>query len=155
MGGVTAGSYFYCDQVQAECRDTVKAVSILPGSKNNNNNNHMAACGAVIKVLFSFQQGGFASRVTVSHLEKVNVHNCLGPAGAAGVSLDNVHGSHDHTSYPAGWGRCWMFSASLESWPGDFSGNRQPAATSPVGEVLSWQLAFPRHTLVLCQRCLP
>lgn len=81
-GGVTAGSYFYCDQVQAECRDTVvKAVSILPGSKNNNNNNHMAACGAVIKVLFSFQQGGFASRVTVSHLEKVNVHNCLGPAG--------------------------------------------------------------------------
>lgn len=39
----------------------------------------MAACRAVIKVFFSFQQG-FTSRVTVSHLEKVNVHNCLGPA---------------------------------------------------------------------------
>lgn len=39
----------------------------------------MAACRAVIKVLFSFQQG-FTSRVTLPHLEKVNVHNCLGPA---------------------------------------------------------------------------
>lgn len=75
----------------------------------------MTACRAVIKVLFSFQQG-FTSRVTVSHLEKVNVHNCLGPAGrAAGVSLDAIHGSHDHTSYPAGWGRCWT---DIQCFPG-------------------------------------
>lgn len=58
----------------------MRTVNILPGSKNNNNNNHIAACRAAIKVFFSFQQG-FTSSVTVFHLEKVNVHNCLGPAG--------------------------------------------------------------------------
>lgn len=58
----------------------MRAVNILPGSKNSNNNNHIAACRAVINVLFSFQQG-FTSRVTALHLEKVDVHNCLGPAG--------------------------------------------------------------------------
>lgn len=40
----------------------------------------LVAYRAVIKVFFSFQQG-FLSRVTVFHLEKVNAHNCLGPAG--------------------------------------------------------------------------
>lgn len=125
-----------------ECGDVVKAVSILPGSKNNNNNNHMAACRAVIKVLFSFQQG-FTSRVMVSHLEKVNVHNCLGPAGqqesAWMPSMDHMITPHTLLD---GEDAGRSFSASLESWPGDFSGNQQPAATSPVGEVVSWQPAF-------------
>ena len=44
--------------------------------------------------------------------------------------------------------------ASPESGPGDFSGNQQPAATSPAGEVLSWQAASQRHALDLAQRSL-
>lgn len=51
-----------------------------------------------------------------------------------------------HRLHPAGWGRWRLFSASPESWPGDFRGNQQPAATSTVGEVLSWQPALQRHT---------
>ena len=42
---------------------------MLLDSKNNNKNNHRAACKAVIKVLFSFQQA-FTSSVAVLHSEK-------------------------------------------------------------------------------------
>lgn len=97
----------------------------------------MAACRAVIKVLFSFQQG-FTPRVTQSHLEKVNVHNCLGPAGQQESAWMP---SMDHRTTP----HALLDGHSVlprNLWPGDFSGNGQPAATSPVGEVLSWQPAF-------------
>lgn len=103
----------------------------------------MAACRAVIKVLFSFQQG-FTSRVTLSHLEKVNVHDCL---GSAGQQESAWMPSMDHTTTPLM--PCWMGKMldgrsvlPRNPWPGDFSGNGRPAATSPVGEVLSWQQAF-------------
>ena len=42
---------------------------MLLDPKNNNKNNHRAACKAVIKVLFSFQQG-FTPSVAVLHSEK-------------------------------------------------------------------------------------
>lgn len=142
--GVTADSYFYCNRVQTECIDLVRAVHILLGSKNNNNNNHIAACRAVIKVFFSFQQFHFKGNSL--SFGKSECPQLPGLCRAAGVILEAIHWSQDHRSCPAGWGRCWMSRVSLESWPGDFSGNWQPAATSPVGEVLSWQPALQRHT---------
>jgi hypothetical protein len=104
----------------------VKTVNILPGSKDNNKNNHIAACRVIIKVLFSFQQD-FSSRVTVLHSEKVNW--ALPRPVLQEWVLDAFP---DHTLL-AGEGHR-MFRTSLESWPGDFSGNQQPVATSPVGK---------------------
>lgn len=107
-----------------ECRDIMKAVKTLQGSKNNNKNNHMAACRAIIKVLFSFQQD-FTSRETALHLHE-------GMAASARPYPERGVGwrpSIDHTQ--PGGERHRMFRASPESSPGEFSGNRQPAATSP------------------------
>lgn len=53
---------------------------------------------------------------------------------------------------PPGGGRQRMFRTPPESRPGDFSGNRQPAAISPTGEVLSWQAALQTHTQALLLR---
>lgn len=116
---------------------------MLLDSKNNNKNNHRAACKAVIKVLFSFQQG-FTSSVAVLHSEKER--GCL-PQELRECSA--AVGCRLRPSHPAPRAGQRTFRASPESGPGDFSGNQQPAATSPAGEVLSWQAASQRHALDL------
>lgn len=124
---------------QQGCCDSRK---ILPGPKKYTKNHRPAACGAVLKALLLLPfQPGFTSAVTVPRSARRRGRFSHMLRRATRSRLEAFH-----PSPPPGGERYRMLRASLESCPGDFSGNRQPAATSLVGEVLSWQAALQRHT---------
>lgn len=125
-----------------EQRGRCDSRKILPGSKKGNKNHHPAACGAILGALLPLPfQPGFTSAVTVPRSVRWRGHLSHMLRTATRSRMEAFY-----PSPPPGGERHRMFRASPESCPGDFSGNRQPAATSLVGEVLSWQAALQRHT---------